>query len=213
MLEDCVQKHNVFVRQVVWSPAIQLAVKDIKDYMTSTGYVGPTLDPTAEALSENSTLDYTHRQVDGILRALRMDLRFYRLTLLMCTIGLIIIAPTFVALYSKYNSTYIAMIAAVLCLVAMVAVLPFAIVAWKKIIYNERLIQKYTEQLWERNFLKYSYQVDWRISSGEIIDNYWLNIEDYEEWLYRERIRLEKREKALEEREAQFQEQEKQRPK
>ena len=86
LLEDCVGYHNTLVHQTMLDPSQRLLEKDIKEYMAATGYAGHTLDPMAEALADNPDLEYTHRQTDGILRALRMDLRFHRLSLVMCTI-------------------------------------------------------------------------------------------------------------------------------
>lgn len=208
MLEGCVENHNVLVRQTIWSPAIQLAVKDIKDYMTATGFVGNTLDSDAEVLSDNAALEYTHRQINGVLHALRMDLRFYRLMLIVCTIGLMVVAPTFVALYARYKSPTIAIIAAVLGVIALVAVLPFGVVTWRKILYCEKTIQKYTELLWENVYSEYSLQLRRSLWESESIDNYWPRLYSFQEFLDEKRNYLDRREARLDEREKRLQEQE-----
>jgi len=122
--------------------------------------------------NSNRDLEYTHRQIDGILRALRMDLRFYRLALVMCTIGLMVIAPIIVALYANYNSVHIAMIAATLCIVAGVSILLFEVVAWWKVLYCEKAIKKYTEALWQKNFERYSDIIEHRPLLDDNLDEY-----------------------------------------
>lgn len=172
MLEDCVNYHNILVHQIMLDPSQRLLEKDMKEYMKATGYAGHTLDSMAVALGDNPDLEYVHRQVDGILRALRMDLRFYRLALAICTIGLMIIAPIVVALYANYKSVHIAMIAATLCVVAGISILIFEVLAFGKVIYCEKTIKKYTEALWQKNFGRYSNIIEQDRLADDKLDDY-----------------------------------------
>lgn len=208
MLTDCVDYHNTLVHQAVLDPSQRLLEKDMKEYMAATGYVGHTLDPTAEALANNPSLEYTHRQIDGILRALRMDLRFYRLALVMCTIGLMVIAPVIVALYANYRSVHVAMIAAALCIVAGISVLFFEGVAWWKIIYCEKTIKKHTEALWKKNFERYSIIIEQGSLIDDSLDGYWKELADRAEELWQREWWMDAKERSLREQEKRLQEQE-----
>ena len=190
MLEDCVNYHNTRVHKVMLDPSQRLFEKDMKEYMAATGYAGHTLDSMAEALVNNPDLDYTHRQIDGILRALRMDLRFYRLALIICTIGLMVIAPVVVALYANYTSEHIAIIAAAMCAVAWASILIFEVVALWKVIYCEIAIKKHTEELWRKNFECYSNIIEHRPFLDDRLDRYgqelydrWRTLQEKEHWL------------------------------
>lgn len=208
LLEDCVGYHNTLVHQTMLDPSQRLLEKDIKEYMTATGYAGHTLDPMAEALADNPDLEYTHRQIDGILRALRMDLKFYRLVLVMCTIGLMVIAPVVVALYANYNSEHIAMIAAALCVVAGVSILLFEVVALRKEIYYEKTIEKYTEVLWQKNFERYSNIIEHRPLLDDSLDEYRQELADRWRSLWEREHWMDAKERVLKEREKRLQEQE-----
>lgn len=208
LLEDCVGYHNTLVHQTMLDPSQRLLEKDIKEYMAATGYAGHTLDPMAEALADNPDLEYTHRQTDGILRALRMDLRFHRLSLVMCTIGLMVIAPIVVALYANYNSEHIALIAAALCIVAGVSVLLFEVVAGWKIIYCEKTIKKYTEALWQKNFERYSDIIEHRSLLDDSLDGYRQDLADKWRDLWERERWMDSKERILREREKHLQEQE-----
>lgn len=203
MIEDCVNYHNILVHQIMLNPSQRLLEKDMKEYMTATGYVGHTLDPTAVALGDNPDLEYVHRQVDGILHALRMDLRFYRLALVMCTIGLMVIAPVMVALYANYKSVHIAMIAAALCIVAGISILFFEVMAWEKVIYCEKTIKMYTDALWRKNFERYSNIIE----HNSLIDD---NLSDYRQHLSNISYSLWERERWLDAKERRLREKEKQ---
>lgn len=208
MLEDCVNNHNKFVHQIMLDPSQQLLEKDMKEYMTATGYAGHTLDPTAVALEDNPDLEYVHRQIDGILRTLRMDLRFYRSVLVMCTIGLMVITPVVVALYSKYKSEHIAIIAAALCIVTGISILLFEVVAGWKVIYCEKTIKKYTEALWQRNFERYSNMMQHKALVDFDLDVYKQHLINVRDSLWAREQWLDEREKNLREKEKQLRKQE-----
>lgn len=197
MLEDCVNHHNELVHQIILSPSQRLMEKDMKEFMTFTGYAGHTLDSTAETLEENQALEYAHRQIDGILRALRMDLRFYRFAILMCTIGLMVLAPVVVALYAKYVSQSIAVVSATVCFVIVVLILFFDMAALGKAIQCEKAIHKYTNALWEKNFSRYS-----RLLDDYNLDAYRFHLRRVEEHLNKTEKLLDERERYLDEREA-----------
>ena len=204
MLEDCVDYHNTLVHQTILDPSQRLLGKDMKEYMAATGYAGHTLDPMAEALADNPALEYTHRQIEGILRALRMDLRFYRFALIMCTIGLMVIAPVVVALYANYKSVHIAMIAAALCVVARFSILLFEVVAWWKVIYCEKTIKKYTEALWQENFGRYSNIIERGSLLDDSLDRCWQDLADRMSSLREREYWIDSKERGLKEREKQL---------
>lgn len=208
MLEDCVNNHNVLVHRIMLDPSQQLLEKDMKEYMTATGYTGHTLDPMAVALGDNPELEYVHRQIDGILRALRMDLRFYRLALVMCTISLMVIAPVVVALYANYRSVHIAMIAAALCIVTGISILLFDVLAGTKIIYCEKTIKKYTEALWQKNFERYSNIIQNERLLDDGLDNYRQYLSEVRYSLWERENWLDAKERSLREKEKQLQKQE-----
>lgn len=159
MLEDCVNYNNQLVHNTILSPSQRLMEKDLRENMsTIMGYAGHTLDSAAETLEENPILEYTHRQIDGILRTLRMDLRFYRFVLLICTIGLMIMPLIVFAIYAKYHfdSESMILVSIIIC-VATFPVLLFGGICCNKAIHCERSIQIYTNELWKDNFSLYSH--------------------------------------------------------
>lgn len=207
MLEDCVDYHNTLVHQVILDPSQRLLEKDLKEHITATGYAGHTLDSTADILSDNSGFEYAHRQVDSILQTLRMDLRFYRLVLVMCTIGLMIISPIIVALYANYSSIQIAMIAAALCSVTALSIFTFEIMAVRKVIYCEKAIKKYTELLWEVNSSSYTHMMQATCVFEENTRGYRDYLSQLRRQLWEREDELDAKEKELCEREKQLHEQ------
>lgn len=205
MLEDCVDYHNTLVHQVMLDPSQRLIEKDMKEYMAATGYAGHTLDSAAEALANNPSLEYTHRQIDGILRALRMDLKFYRLALIMCTIGLMVIAPVVVALYANYKSVHIAMVAAALCVVTGISILLFEFLALWKVIYCEKTIKRYTEALWRKNFERYSVIIEHGSLLDDSLDRYRQDLADEWKSLWERELWMDAKERHLNELEKQLQ--------
>ena len=86
-LGKCVNNHNELVNKHLLSESDRIILKTMQRSQSDLlGYIGQTLDANSELQSTHAKLDYTHKQVEGILHAFRMDMRHYKL-LLMLNLG------------------------------------------------------------------------------------------------------------------------------
>lgn len=91
-LVSCVVKHNELVNKYLLSKSELIMLKTIQRNQSDLlGYIGKTLNANSELQIENQTLDYTQKQIEGILHALRMDTKHYKLLMMLYSFGLLII--------------------------------------------------------------------------------------------------------------------------
>lgn len=153
----CVNYHNRLVHQYFLSNSERIIIKEISDKIDALGYAGATLDENGDYLSHNGELEYAHLQLDSIIHALRMDMKFYRLVMLIGIVGILVLVPVTIFQFSKFNYEVTT------TLVATMNPLPFALLALLiltlssllKIQKCERTVSEYSNQLWELNFLIY----------------------------------------------------------
>lgn len=154
-LVRCVNNHNQLIHEHLLSRTEKIVVREIKNKIDALGYAGHTLFAETDLLTSNPELEYTHQQVDGILRALRMDLKFYRLMLLLCVAGIFTLASLIVICYPKYRLTGAAGCFVALFLATLIALA--AIGSWllKKILSCEMRVTEYTDVVWKINISGY----------------------------------------------------------
>lgn len=155
LLVRCVDYHNNLVHKTLLSSSEQVLLRGVQNKIDALGYAGRTLNPDTDLLSDNQDLEYTHQQVDGILHALRMDLRFYRLAFVICIIGVLALIPVAVVLASKDISAPATFSAAVLCILTLSVLALVCIQTLYKMRKCETLVTKYTDELWDINFAVY----------------------------------------------------------
>lgn len=153
----CVNYHNRLVFQYFLSRSEKLMVTAINNKLDATGYSGGTLDSNNDFLLDNIELEYTHLQLDSILHAFRMDLRFYRLILLLELIAISILVPITIFQLSKFGyENTVGFTVTMLVSLVVVLILCFAsMLNFKKIYMCERRVRTYSEQLWKLNFWIY----------------------------------------------------------
>lgn len=154
-LVDCVDFHNNLVHKTLLSSSDQILLRGVQNKIDALGYTGRTLNPDTDLLSDNQNLAYTHQQVDGILHALRMDLKFYRLAFVICIIGVLALIPAAVVLASRDISAPATLSAAVLCILTLSVLASACLRTLYKMRKCETMVTKYTDALWDVNFAVY----------------------------------------------------------
>lgn len=165
-LEACINNHNELVNKNLLSESEGIILKTIhRNQSDLLGYIGKTLDANTELQFQDSKLDYTHKQIEGILHALRMDMRHYKFLLFLYSIGILIIE-----------------LAAIIMLPKIIAALQYSVAEQSVVVFNsiifivaclfmlllglftstlmnvkncEKRISTHMETLWELHFRSY----------------------------------------------------------
>lgn len=169
-LGACTNYHNELINKYLLSESERIILKTIhRNQSDLLGYIGKTLDSNSELQFENYKLDYTHKQIEGILHALRMDMRHYKFLLILYSIGIIIVElvsiimlPRIIAILG--NSLAVQSVAVFVTIVLIIALI-FSLLlrlfysTIKNVQNCERRISAYMEALWDLHFINYSIQV------------------------------------------------------
>lgn len=159
-LELCVNKHNELVSKNLLSESERIILKTMnRNQLDILGYIGKTLDSNSELQFENHKLDYAHKQLEGILHALRMDMRHYKFLLMIYSIGIlmlgivsVIMLPTIINAERNLIS-----IISILVLIFILLLVPYSS-ALKNVHICEKKISDYMELLWDLHFKSYEQQ-------------------------------------------------------
>lgn len=170
-LEKCVNKHNELVNTQYLSESDRIILKTMQRGQSDLlGYIGKTLDANSELQSNHAELDYTHKQIEGILHAFRMDMRHYKLLLMLNSVGIIIFAiisiivlPRIIENISTSNLLDFAFMPFILLFLTFL----FCI-SLRNVKNCENRIAKYMESLWEIHFANYKKQFNLLFEINEV---------------------------------------------
>lgn len=184
-LGKCVNNHNELVNKHLLSENDRIILKTMQRSQSDLlGYIGQTLDANSELQSTHAKLDYTHKQVEGILHAFRMDMRHYKLLLMLNLIGIIvfaiisiIVSPQIIGnlsdLLLEYsdlntlNSILFISLVVVLAFVLLILIWLFFI-SLRNVQKCENRIVQYMESLWEIHFSNYKRRFDLLFETDEV---------------------------------------------
>lgn len=169
-LIECVSHHNELIGKLLLDEGESVILKTIENnQMDLLGYIGRTLNSYAELQSDEIELDYSHKQLEGILHALRMDLRHHKLVLLLSIVGLfvfsflmILIAPRLFhyANTSTFSTDGLVSEFLILIFALSFAILIFVVIGEMTIIRKaESRINNKTELLWSLLFQYYKEEI------------------------------------------------------
>lgn len=161
-LETCVNYHNELVSQYLLSESDRIILKTMhRNQIDILGYVGKTLDSNSELQQKSDQLDYTHKQIEGILHALRMDMSHYKFLLLLYSVGIVLTAIILILNLQSFmdprNDLFGVLVGGVLLLIMLF--IPFYN-AMKNINKCENKISQYTDCLWNLHFESYKKQFE-----------------------------------------------------
>lgn len=89
-LVDCVNNHNALIGKFLLNNSDRLLLGVLeRDRSDMFGYVGKTLNSDSDLQYSNDCLDYAHKQIEGVLHALRMDQRHYKILLMLYSVGFV----------------------------------------------------------------------------------------------------------------------------
>lgn len=165
-LVACINNHNELVNKNLLSESEGIILKTIhRNQSDLLGYIGKTLDANTELQFQDSQLDYTHKQIEGILHALRMDMRHYKFLLFLYSIGILIIElvsivmlPNIVAALkdSVVDQPVLVFNAIILIIVFLFVLLLYLFSSTLINVRNcEKRISAHMETLWELHFKSY----------------------------------------------------------
>lgn len=101
-LVACVIKHNELVDKYLLSDSERIILKTIQRNQSDLlGYIGKTLDSNSELQIEDKNLDYSSKQIESILHAIRMDMKHYKFLLMVYSLGILILIAIAIAILPK----------------------------------------------------------------------------------------------------------------
>ena len=165
-LDACINHHNELVNKYFLTESERIILKSMhRNHSDLLGYLGNTLDSSSELLFKNNNLDYSHKQIESILHAFRMDMRHYRLSLMIYSIGLIIIAcvaimmvPSIVkigpylSIENDLDLILVFLIPAAIAAIISWVLLLLRFSAKKKLDQYEEKVSEYMDYLWKLHF-------------------------------------------------------------
>lgn len=161
-LELCVNKHNELVSKNILNENERIILKTMhRNQLDIMGYIGKTLDSNSELQIENHKLDYAHKQLEGILHALRMDMRHYKFLLMVYSIGFLMLGINFVLILPEIMKVGRNQISVICIFVLLFLLLLIPFVSAMKNVHNcENKISDYMSILWELHFKSYKKQYE-----------------------------------------------------
>lgn len=160
----CVVKHNKLVNKYLLSDSERIMLKTIqRNQLDLLGYIGKTLDSNSELQIENQTLDYTQKQIEGLLHAMRMDAKHYKLLMMIYSFGIlmlitiaIITLPKILNASDKVQSisSGLVVITIFFALAAVLLLFLFCL-SLKNVKIRENRVLEYMELLWQLHFERY----------------------------------------------------------
>ena len=160
-LEACINNHNELVNKNLLSESERIILKTMhRNQSDLLGYMGKTLDENSELQFQDSKLDYVHKQIEGILHALRMDTRHYKLLLLLYSIGILIVGiASVITLPDIIDASIVVCTSSILIIALLFALLLYLFTSTQKNVQNcEKRISTYMEALWEFHIVSYHIQ-------------------------------------------------------
>ncbi len=168
-LKACVDKHNELVNKFFLSEKERIILKIMHKNQTDLfGYIGETLTPNTQLQIEDCKLDYAHKQIEGILRAFRMDMRHHKIILSFCSVGILIITFIFVIMLPKIIDAATGTVAGeditVYLIILFIIIVVFSLLMFlfshtiRAIRDYEKRIIRYMEDLWTVHFIRYEEQ-------------------------------------------------------
>lgn len=163
-LVSCVNKHNELIDKYLLSDSEHIMLKTIQRNQSDLlGYIGKTLDSNSELQIEDKNLDYSSKQIEGILHAMRMDMKHYKFLMMVYSLGIlilitiaIVILPRIIGASNNLHSISRGLI--VICMFfvfALFLLLFLFILALKNVNIREGKILKYMGLLWQLHFSRY----------------------------------------------------------
>lgn len=161
-LTACVIKHNELVDKYLLSESERIVLKTIQRNQSDLlGYIGKTLDSNSELQIEDKNLDYSSKQIEGILHAIRMDMKHYKFLLMVYSLGILIVTAIAIVILPKIidasNNLQIKELI-VICIFfafALFLLLYLFSLALKNIKIREEKILEYLDLLWRLHFARY----------------------------------------------------------
>ena len=124
------------------------------------GYIGKTLNDESALQYNNERLDYLHKQLEGILHALRMDQRHYKILLALYSVAIIALTvilavalPSVLPKLTWYNWQLLLILAVFLYAFLLLFVLFMK--SYHRVEKYENRITYYVENLWTIHFNTY----------------------------------------------------------
>lgn len=163
-LVACVNKHNELIDKYLLSDSERIMLKTIQRNQSDLlGYIGKTLDSNSELQIEDKNLDYSSKQIEGILHAMRMDMKHYKLLMMFYSLGILILITIAIVILPKIigasnDLQSIARGLIVICVFfvfALFLLLFLFTLALKNVRIREEKILKYMELLWQLHFSRY----------------------------------------------------------
>lgn len=184
-LVKCVNNHNESVNKHLLSESDRIILKTMQRSQSDLlGYVGQTLDANSELQSTHAKLDYTHKQVEGILHAFRMDMRHYKLLLMLNLVGIIVFAtisiivlPHIIGNLSDLfrgnpdiNTSKLILFNSIIVILAFVLLILIWLffISLRNVQKCESRIVHYMESLWEIHFINYKKRFDLLFETDEV---------------------------------------------
>ena len=165
LLVDCINNHNALIGKYLLnnSDRIMLGVLE-RDRSDIFGYIGKTLNSDSVFQYGNDCLDYVHKQIEGILHALRMDQRHYKILLVLYSVGIVafsiilalVLPSAFPKLTGSSWSTALVLFAFVF-FIAFIILFLFVLFmkSYQHVTRYENRITEYMEELWAIHFHYY----------------------------------------------------------
>jgi len=155
-LFECVNYHNELVGKYILEEKESIMADMMqRNHSELLGYIGKTLEMNSEVQLENTEFDYTNRQLEGILRALRMDMRHYKALLMTYSFGILILASIALLVLPKMPYSTYGVAVTIIFTIAIVVFIYLFVLSLKHMLKYERRVYLYTQELWEINFACY----------------------------------------------------------
>lgn len=163
-LVACVVKHNKLVNKYLLSDSERIMLKTIQRNQSDLlGYIGKTLDSNSELQIENQALDYTQKQIEGLLHAMRMDTKHYKLLMMIYSLGILVLItiaiitlPKILKASDNFQSISSGLVVVTIFFaLAAVLLLSLFFLSLTNVKIREKRILEYMELLWQLHFERY----------------------------------------------------------
>ena len=154
LLADCINNHNSLIGKYLLNNSDRLLLGILeRDHSDMFGYIGKTLNSDSDLQYSNDRLDYTHKQIEGVLHALRMDQRHYKILLALYSVGIVVLSivlalvlPSILPKLTWYNWQLILIL--MLFLYAFLMLFVLFMKTYQRVAKYENRITEYMEELW-----------------------------------------------------------------
>lgn len=159
-LIECVNYHNSLISEYILDVKDQIVIEIIQrnhlQLSEALGYIGKTLGDISELQMENVGLDYTHKQLEGILHALRMDMRHYKFLLIIYSFcSFFLCCAAFIVLPKIVDERALETIMRIFIATIFLFLILFLLMLCQ-VIRHEMKISDYTKNLWKIHFNGYT---------------------------------------------------------